>query len=318
MQWLCISGQVTRKHCRVVGSRMLTYSYTGCWLNTWGGNYVSLYARHAARQHVMRELKSPPCFWPTSEFWTIESSPRVCFTLFVVGSRQDKSNCQQLQTGPDQLIYPSQPAFAVDTISKRNVVMGRGYRSLQTIVYLLSEWLRLCNQSLPAWGWLVCWYLCFVGVYCLKLLLLDFCFFPDNGCLVCWCDGWYHTNGMVWLVCAEAYTRNRGLALGSGWSVVRGTPGWQQQWERQPGSIKQQKNKTKTKKLSEHRFDNTNKGGKLTIRIRKRPATINQTISTTIEAEKQQLQWEETPQLWKQNNEKDKIENICSNRRSGC
>ena len=128
VSWKCSGfaylARLPWKHCRVVGSRMLTYSYTGCWLNTWGGNYVSLYARHGARQHVMRELKSPPCFWPTSEFWTIESSPRVCFTLFVVGSRHDKSNCQQLQTGPDQLIYPSQPAFAVDTISKRNIVMG--------------------------------------------------------------------------------------------------------------------------------------------------------------------------------------------------
>ena len=66
-----IFGQVPRKHCHVVGSRMLTYSYTGCWLNTWGGNYVSLYARHAARQHVMRELKSPPLI--LTDLWILNN-----------------------------------------------------------------------------------------------------------------------------------------------------------------------------------------------------------------------------------------------------
>ena len=199
----------------------------GCWhIPTLGVGWIPGEATMCLCMHGMEHdstwwesLKAPPCFWPTSEFWTIESSPRVCFTLFVVGSRHNKSNCQQLQTGPDQLIYPSQPAFAVDTISKRNVVMGRGYRSLQTIVYLLSEWLRLCNQSLPAWGWLVCWYLCFVGVYCLKLLLLlsrQWLF----GMLVRWLLSyqWYGWYGMVGM-CRSVYAQQR---IGVGQWLVSG------------------------------------------------------------------------------------------------
>ena len=75
VSWKCSGcaylARLPWKHCCVVGSRMLTYSYTGCWLNTWGGNYVSLYARHAARQHVMREFKSPPLL--LTDLWILNN-----------------------------------------------------------------------------------------------------------------------------------------------------------------------------------------------------------------------------------------------------